>query len=74
MSNVNIAMKAVAELNKVLQDNEENLVIKKLKGLKKVRVDDVYAAQVYAEAIVMGKQPPRPVGTVDYVLKKFNIA
>lgn len=73
MSDIRIAMKAMCELNKVLEENEDNLVIKKLKGLKKVNVTDVYSAQVYTEALVLGKQPPTLEGHACELLKKFNV-
>lgn len=73
MSNNLMVMKAVEEMENILRKNEDSLIIKKIKGMKKVPVEDVYAAQVYVESLAMGKIQDVPSGKAHELLKKFNV-
>lgn len=66
-------MKVVEEMENVLSKNEDSLIIKKIKGMKKVPIEDVYAAQVYVEGLAMGKKQLVPGGKAQELLKKFNV-
>lgn len=73
--NTQKAIQAAKEMQEVINSSKGAVMIKKLKGLKKISIEDLYQAQSFAEAAMLGKQDRLeiPTGKVQQLLLKFNV-
>lgn len=70
------AQQAVREIQEAIESANGAVTVKKIKGLKKVSIDDLYFAQSYAEATMLGRDEilEKPTDSVRKILQKFNVS